>query len=159
MKPFHTGPIIIFCILASVSGAHATQLHGDPEGLYVHQVSHVFFAGCMAALIYWLRGRHLVRSPGWRYVQYAAALFILWSLDAALAHLLDEQTSEILLVRSGPWHVRVETDRRWLGLLYYFVKLDHLLCAPAMFLLYKGLKNLNADNALTAPETSKGMPG
>ena len=135
--------LVLVCILGMASSGHATQLHGDPEGLYVHQVSHLFFAGCMAILIYWLRVRNLIASPGWRYVQYAAVFFILWSLDAALAHFLDEQMAEALTVRTDTWHIRVVTSRTWLGWLYYIAKLDHLLCAPGMILLYIGLKKLH----------------
>ncbi len=79
--------------------AGATQAHGPPEGLYVHQLSHLFFIFAMAILIYWLRSRGLVREQAWRYIQYAALFFILWSIDAFLVHLLDEQ---FLLVTAMP---------------------------------------------------------
>ncbi|RJP86293.1 MAG: hypothetical protein C4518_14320 [Desulfobacteraceae bacterium] len=138
--------MMLVCLLGMVSSSHATQLHGNPEGLYVHQVSHLFFACCMAILIYWLRVRDLIRSSGWRYIQYGALFFIVWSLDAALAHFLDEQMAETLTVRAGTWHIRMETANVWLGWLYYFVKLDHLFCAPGMILLYIGLKKLHLQN-------------
>jgi len=52
--------------------ALATQAHNAPEGLYAHQLAHVFFIISMGVLIYWLRERKLVQAVGWRYIQYAA---------------------------------------------------------------------------------------
>lgn len=52
--------------------AVATQPHGDPEGIVVHQFSHLFFVFSMGLLIYWLRRRDLSKQPGWREINYAA---------------------------------------------------------------------------------------
>lgn len=132
-------------ILIAVPGtALATQAHGDPEGLYVHQMSHLFLAYSMALLIYWLRRRELVRKEGWRYVQYSAVFFILWTLDAFTVHLMDEQYPIIQVTRFEDWTIRIDSvpDAAWIKTLYYIVKLDHLFCVPALFLLYLGLKRL-----------------
>lgn len=132
------------CLLALPSWALATQAHGDPEGLYVHQLSHLFLAFSMGLLIYWLRRRTLVRAGGWRLIQYSAAFFILWTLDAFTAHLLDEQYALVRVTRVGNWLMRIESvsDGPWLRILYYLVKLDHLFCVPALLFLYLGLKRL-----------------
>jgi hypothetical protein len=125
--------------------ALATQGHGSGEGLYVHQMSHLFFCFSMGILIYWLKERHLTREPGWRYIGYAAALFLLWSLDAFTAHLLDEQLGIVSAERIGSWDILLDTqgfDGRF-GLFYYYAKLDHLFCAPAMIFFYLGLRRLS----------------
>lgn len=44
------------------NSALATQDHGGPEGIYVHQMSHIFFAFSLCVLIYWLRHRELVKK-------------------------------------------------------------------------------------------------
>ena len=124
--------------------AAATQAHGAPEGLFVHQLSHLFFIFAMAILIYWLRSRGLVCEKGWRNIQYAAIFFILWSLDAFFVHLLDEQFLLVNVTRTGPWQIRIDTPdgMAWLGGVYYLLKLDHLLCVPGLIFLYLGLRKL-----------------
>jgi hypothetical protein len=46
----------------------ATQAHSAPEGLYAHQLDHIFFIISMGVLIYWLRARQLVKVVGWRHI-------------------------------------------------------------------------------------------
>ncbi|MDX1708368.1 MAG: hypothetical protein R3274_07195, partial [Desulfobacterales bacterium] len=57
---------LVGLILIIAEPAFATQAHSAPEGLYAHQLAHVFFIISMGVLIYWLRARQLVRSAGWR---------------------------------------------------------------------------------------------
>jgi hypothetical protein len=132
--------------------AFATQAHSAPEGLYAHQLAHIFFIISMGVLIYWLRARRLVQSAGWRYIQYAALFFILWNLDAFTVHLLEEQLAIIDIQRINLWQINITAPRHSTGLvwLYYFAKFDHLLCVPALLFLYFGLKRL-----LKRTETSK----
>lgn len=120
----------------------AIQAHSDPEGLYVHQFAHTFFIISLGIFIYWLRYRDLVKEAGWRYIQYAALFLILWNLDAALAHLLDEQLEIISVERVGTWHIKItSTDNTIFTIvLYYLVKLDHLLCVPALFFFSAGVR-------------------
>ena len=131
-------------LLILVTPALATQGHGEPEGLWVHQMSHVFFALSMGILIYWLRLRNLIQEIGWRYIQYSAFLFILWTIDAFLVHLLEEQLNIVELSKIDPWTIEIQStyDSLGLNLFYYLTKLDHLFCVPALFLLYLGLKRL-----------------
>ena len=131
-------------ILIIPTVASATQGHGDPEGLLVHQMSHIFFLFSMSILIYWLRARNLIRHVGWRYIQYSSVFFILWTLDAFTVHLLDEGLGIVQVTRIDPWHLRIESPPGlgWITVLYYAVKLDHLLCVPGLIFLYLGLKRL-----------------
>ncbi len=145
---------ILLMLLFAADTAWATQTHGDPEGLYVHQSSHLFFIFSMAILIYWLRSRKLVRESGWRRIQYASALFIVWSFDAFLAHYLDEQTDIIRAVYVDLWRIQIESEFSILPALYYCVKLDHLILVPAIFIFYSGLKQLSGKDP--AVETGAG---
>jgi len=124
--------------------AFATQAHSAPEGLYAHQLAHIFFIISMGVLIYWLRARQLVRSAGWRYIQYAALFFILWNLDAFTVHLLEEQLAVIDIQRINLWQIKITANNHSNALLwlYYFAKFDHLLCVPALLFLYFGLRRL-----------------
>ncbi len=140
----------IFILLSSAwtllipDNALATQGHGGIEGVYAHQFAHVFFIISMGILIYWLRDRNLVRETGWRFIQYAAMFFILWNIDTIIVHALDDQFRVIQTQSMGTWKIRIDDaySHNFIKLFYYFAKLDHLLCVPALVLLYLGLKRL-----------------
>lgn len=150
MKPFPRAwlPLLMAAFFLDPFGgpAWAIQGHGGAEGIVVHQFSHFLFVGSGAFMIHWLRSRDLVRRPGWRDIQYAVVLFIVWNLGAALGHFLDEQAVLVTMTRSGFRELRFTSsagDALIWG--YYLAKLDHLLCVPAMFLLHRGLRRLLAD--------------
>ena len=138
--------------------AWGTQAHGAPEGLFVHQFSHLFFIFAMGILIYWLRSRDLVRQAAWRYIQYAGCFFILWSADAFFVHLLDEQYQWIHVTRVSGWQIRIVAPGgpQWLPVLYYMIKLDHLLCVPGLIFLYQGLRHLTKTDDAADPKREIG---
>jgi len=133
----------------------ATQTHGQPEGLYVHQFGHLFFIFSLGVLEFWLRNRNLTKEPGWLYIQFAAVLLLLWNVDAFLVHFLGEQTALLHIEKIDPWHIKITSAGGWtsIAVLYYIGKLDHLLCVPAMFCLLLGLKRLAKDTAKANPGT------
>ena len=136
--------LLVLAIALVSEPALATQAHSAPEGLYAHQLAHIFFIVSMGVLIYWLRERKLVQAVGWRYIQYAALFFILWNLDAFSVHLLEEQIAVIDVRRIDSWKLSISAANHsdiliWI---YYAAKLDHLLCVPAVLLLYFGLRRL-----------------
>ena len=146
---------LIGLILLSAEPAFATQAHNAPEGLYAHQLAHIFFIVSMGVLIYWLRERRLVRSVGWRHIQYAALFFILWNADAFFVHLLEEQLAVIDIRRISLWDIRITAavPSKILVWLYYAAKLDHLLCVPALLFLYFGLRRLLKETERTSSGT------
>ena len=137
-------------ILLWAEPALATQAHGEPEGLYAHQLGHLFFIVSMGVLIFWLRERQLVQAAGWRYIQYAAVFFILWNVDAFFVHLVDEQFVLIETQRISLWDIKISSHVESITLiwLYYVAKLDHLLCVPALLFLYFGLRRLLKDSGI-----------
>ena len=128
--------------------ALATQAHGAPEGVYVHQFAHVFFIISMGFLIHWLRERKLVNKSGWRFIQYAAFFLIFWNIDALTVHLLADQLEIIQVTRISTEYIQINALNGCKGLemLYYMAKLDHLFCVPALFFLYLGLRRLLKEN-------------
>lgn len=135
----------------------ATQTHGGLEGLYVHQLAHMFFAFAMGLLIFWLRKWRLTISVGWRYIQYAAWFFIAWNVDTVASHWIMEQSGLIDVEIIPPLQIRITPVEgwQWLSKIYYLTKLDHLLCVPALVFLFLGLKRL-LHTAL--PSHSQGDP-
>lgn len=139
----------------------ATQVHVPSEGLYVHQIAHLFFALAMAFLIYWLRQRQLVRERGWRLIQLGAFFFIIWNVDAFFVHILDDRSDLFRTIDAGTWHASIEFDRNFelLAFFYYFGKMDHLLCAPGMILLYFGLRSLLHEGQCRQDASGRNMDG
>jgi hypothetical protein len=147
---------ILLMLSAGETPVWATQTHGEPEGLFVHQLAHLFFIFSMGFLIYWLRQRKLVKQKAWRYIQYSAILFILWNVDTFSVHLMDEQVLLIQIRQLDTWHLQIDTATgcRYLGFIYYIAKLDHLLCVPALLCLYLGLRRLYHENQSTTTKVT-----
>ena len=102
----------------------------------------------MVTLILTISGKNLGSQKGWRLIQYSAFFFVLWNLDAVAAHFLDNQIHAVKIENISLWTLDIVTynDSQLLGFVYYILKLDHLLCVPAMLLLYKGLSSLVHDH-------------
>lgn len=124
--------------------AWATQTHGGLEGLFVHQLAHLFFAFSMGLLIFWLRKWRLTISVGWRYIQYAAFFLIAWNLDTMGSHWLLEQSGLIDVRNIAPLQIQITTAEgwQWLSDIYYLTRLDHLICVPALVFLFLGFRRL-----------------
>ena len=135
-------------ICLSADPVLATQTHGQPEGLYVHQMAHLFFIISMGSLDFWLRQRNLIKEKGWKYIQLSAVLFILWNINAILVHFLDEHLDILGISKLDLWRIQIESvsGQDSIAVIYYLLKLDHLLCVPAMFFLYFGLKTILKSN-------------
>ncbi len=136
---------------------YATQLHSSAEGIITHQVGHLFFLFSMVVLIFTITGKGLDKQKGWRLIQYSAVFFILWNLDAFTAHFFDNQIQAVKIENISLDRIRVVTnnDSTVLAWVYYVLKLDHLLCVPAMLFLYKGLSSLVSEQRkrMTKKET------
>jgi hypothetical protein len=148
---------VLYWIVVTPGTALATQGHGGIEGVYAHQIAHLFFLFSMGSLIYWLRARKLVREPGWRLIQYSALFFILWNLDTLTVHALDDQFNVVQVQSLDPWHIKISDvfDNNRIKVLYYLAKLDHLFCVPALLFLYAGLKRLLQENQPAASGGSR----
>lgn len=122
--------------------ASALQSHGPPEGLFAHQLAHVFFALSMAILAYWLESHGFTRDRGWRLVQLSCVLFLFWNIAAFSGHFIEGRISPDLIVgQKGTWNQRLIAGSETHALAYYFLKLDHLLCVPAILCLFLGLRS------------------
>jgi len=122
--------------------ALAIQPHGPPEGLYVHQMAHVLFAGAMLFLIFLVQRRGLLKITGFRLLIWACGLLVLWNLDAFLGHLAEVFLSpQAFRGQEGNFSQRLCMSglESWV---YYFAKMDHLILVPAFYLLYRGLNAL-----------------
>lgn len=138
----------IFAVLLCVAGllidpemASALQEHPAPEGLYAHQFAHAFFIFSMAFLAYWLQQSRLVEKRSWRHIQISSLCFILWNINAMVGHEIGSRLGEDVFVGSV-WSRMLVVERAVAPHLYYLVKMDHLICLPAIIFLFLGLRSL-----------------
>jgi len=136
-----------YLIPALPGNLYALQLHSGSEGIITHQIGHLFFLFSMVVLMFMISGKGLAIHKGWRLIQVSAFFFILWNGCAIAAHFLDNQIYAVSVERlaNGYAKIRTQNNSGFLGWIYYGLKLDHLLCVPAMFLMYKGLSCLVAE--------------
>jgi len=137
--------VIIWAVLFLLpSQAFAIQYHDSSEGIIVHQIGHLFFLASMVVLLFTVRGKALARKKGWRCIQYAALLFIFWNLNTLAGHFLDNQIHIVDMTPISFLQVEIasKSNSSLLNWGYYLLKLDHLLCVPAMYFLYKGVSLL-----------------
>jgi hypothetical protein len=120
----------------------AFQSHPAPEGLYAHQLAHFFFIIAMGFLAYWLEFNRLVLQRGWRLIQTSCLLFLLWNLVAIIGHWVEERIPREVLQGDPDWTQRIDLTVNSLNYAYYFLKLDHLVCVPAMICLFLGVRAL-----------------
>ncbi len=136
--------IVIFGVFGEPLPSNATQIHAAPEGLYSHQIAHLFFLISMGILVYWLRGRGLTRARGWRYLQYSALFFMFWNVDTMIVHNLEGRGDLFQVLFPGTLHARlqIKPGHEFWAWMLYVGKLDHLLCVPAIVFLYWALREL-----------------
>lgn len=133
--------LLIVLFVATPGSALALQTHGPPEGLYIHQIAHVFFAIAMITLLIFLLIRPIGEGRGWHYFRISLVFFFLWNVNAFIAHTVESQLPEEAILGSG--HLFSQylpppfTAKK---VLYYIAKFDHLLCVPAMVFLVLALK-------------------
>lgn len=125
--------------------ASALQVHTAPEGLYSHQLGHIFFTASMAILAFWLQRTRLTTARGWRYIQISCIAFILWNIGAISGHTVESWQGADAFVRISSGRALV-LDKAVSPYLFYFLKLDHLLAVPAMIFLLLGLKRLKGES-------------
>ncbi len=136
---------LLFSILVALpQNSWATQIHDKPEGLFAHQMAHVFFMTSMIFLVYWLRKNRFVEQKGWRFIQYSGILFALWNIDAMLVHWIEcKLDSSVFIGSQVDWSKKLIVKDHLELIIYYIGKMDHMLCVPAILLLYLGIRQLH----------------
>lgn len=122
--------------------AWALQSHGPPEGIYVHQMAHLFYASALAYL-FWDIGRSAFPGKGWHYLQIFCVLMILWNLVAFTGHWLGFYIANSDIIRpTGYFSSQLVGPLSSIKLIYFFATLDHIFSLPAIFFLFLSLRSL-----------------
>lgn len=134
----NTARIPPFLLLLTLSvfpeNAWAVQSHGALEGLYVHQLAHLFYTAAMCYLFWGIR-QSAFMARGWRFLQAFCVFMILWNVVAFTGHSLAAfvDSSHFTDGETGYLNARLLGPLTNVKLLYYFTKLDHLFSLPAFF--------------------------
>ena len=132
--------LAVFFVLPDT--ALALQSHGAPEGIYVHQLAHIFFTAALCYLFWDIR-RSSLPNKGWQFLQLFCIFMILWNIVAFTGHWVGELIApEDIVKEFGYFSSKIIGPLTVTKLLYYFTKLDHLFSVPAIFCLYLCLKSL-----------------
>jgi hypothetical protein len=136
-----TLPSIILLLLLQSGEAWALQPHGGGEGLYVHQMAHLFFMITLTYLYLHTRRTQDPMSRGWRYLRIFCVLFFFWNLMAIIGHETALHLPSDQFVNTGTWGERLAPPLNSLKLVYFFSKMDHFLTVPALLALFFSLRS------------------
>jgi len=134
--------VILLLTLSAPDRAWATQVHGAPEGLYVHLFAHVLFFGAMVYLALRLVASGEYRRPGWGWILAAAVLLALWNVDTIFVHFHQEAEGGLRTLGGMEGLPAFLEVRGGMDRLFYAARLDHLLVVPAFAALYAGIRRL-----------------
>ena len=136
--------INLLLALLSASPALAIQSHGPPEGLYVHLFGHILYGLAMVGFALRIRISRLAKDMAWRFMAVGALLLACWNAWAIFAHIVAKNipAGHFLLNEQGIRTALVmDTPVAWF---YYLLKMDHLICVPALVLIYLALRKMNS---------------
>lgn len=134
---------LVVLIAGAVLPSHALalQVHGEPEGLYVHQMAHLFYVLALG-YFFWDIRRSGFAGQGWRYLQFFCVLMTVWNILAFMGHasgvFLDPQSLSRTDCYLQTHLIGPLTINKFL---YFVAKLDHLICVPALLFLFLGIRS------------------
>jgi hypothetical protein len=140
MLPVFLVPLLTLFLLLPATPAWALQTHGDPEGLYVHQIAHLLFAVALAYLWWHTRRTPPLASGGWKLLQLFCLLTILWNLLAVVGHEVYLRLDAADFLKRNTWEEQVVLPLDLRKSLYLLTAMDHLLLVPALAALALALR-------------------
>ena len=136
---------IFCCFLFFPDTAWALQSHGAPEGLFVHQMAHVFVTFAMAYWFWDIR-RSSFQGKGWRYLLIFCVLMLIWNIVAFTGHALSVSLNiEHISTAKGYLNSRIVGPMNVQKIVYYVTRFDHFIIVPALFFLFLGVRALYRD--------------
>lgn len=135
------GLIVCYSLFAPTA-AWALQAHSSPEGLYVHQMAHVYFFLALGYL-YWDVRRSSFSGKGWGYLLKFCIFMLCWNVVAFVGHALAGNIDAHIVAGAGGYlRGRIQGENTFTTVLFYLAKFDHIIVVPALFFLYKGMRTL-----------------
>jgi hypothetical protein len=149
LRSFIPAAVLFLLALLAPDPALAIQSHRAPEGIYVHQIGHVLFGMAMLGFALRIRISRLMVRKSWQLMALGALLLFFWNGWAFVAHILAAK------VPASDFVTNEEGIRLWMiihnpvDFFYYIFKMDHILCVPAIFCIYRSLKRMNESTPLS----------
>lgn len=137
--------LILLLLFGNVETSWALQSHSTPEGIYVHQMSHLLFMGALMYLYWHTRRTPELSSRGWKYLQLFCILFAVWNLLALVGHEALEYLTPVDFIDKSSWKEQIAPPITPLKLIYFLTKMDHLLYVPALLALVISLRTFCRD--------------
>jgi len=135
---------VAFSLLCTMcSNAYALQSHIGIEGLYVHQGAHIFFAFSMAVFAWRVRSFVFLSPKARKNLFIGAILLVLWNIWAFIGHIIELAIPKSHIVLHQGEKIPSIIIHSWMDVLYYFFKMDHLWCLPAIIFIYLGIRHLS----------------
>lgn len=131
----------VLVLVLLVNRAAALQAHGY-IGLHVHQIAHAFFIFSMIFFAVKIRHSQLIKKKSWQFITWGAWLLASWNLWAFSGHVLELYIPEDSITVLPPASTPSVLLKSWKELLYYMLKMDHLLSIPAALCFYLGLRTM-----------------
>ena len=132
---------VVFAPLGFASNAWALQVHGAPEGLYVHQMAHLYYIFALGFFSWNIRSAAFA-GRGWNFLQLFCFFMVLWNVLAFCGHIVGVYLPLESLSKPEQYlHAQLFGPFTFDKILFFAAKLDHLLCVPALFFLFLGIRS------------------
>lgn len=129
---------IAVILAGAATPAWAVQSHGGSEGLVVHQIGHLLFAGGMAYLLFRLQ-RIQLKAYDWFEFKMFLWLIIAWNVLTFSAHALGESVDKTKFIFLNGELVAFSIND-FADAWFYLSQLDHLLLVPSFVFLLLALR-------------------
>lgn len=140
--------LLAACIICAPGNAWATQEHADPEGLYSHQIAHIFFMFSMIVLAFqaW---RTKPLHKGWRLIGLSAISFLLWNITTFSVHWIRETINPKIFSGSARnWTQMIDLTGCGAQLLYAGKIFDHIFLFSSILIFILGLRKLTGTDGI-----------
>lgn len=142
---FVLGFLVFSGLFLWVPSAFAIQAHGGREGFYVHQGAHLFWVFSIGRVACGICASSAIEERAWRFIATGFWLLTAWNLWAFTGHIVEELIpKENFIAHSVDGSPLFLVDS-WVSMAYYVLKMDHLVCVPALAYLYFGLRAMASD--------------
>lgn len=136
------GGLIVFYFLFFPHPAWALQTHAGHEGLYVHQLAHIFCALAVLKVAFEVSAARKNFGMSWRFFSIGAAIFATWNIWAFFGHMTEHFMSSDYFNAQGSGRASEMEVNDILSISYYVLHFDHFIAVPAMLFFYLGMRYL-----------------
>lgn len=118
--------------------AWAVQSHGGEEGMVVHQIGHLLFAGGMAYLLFRLRHIKLTNYEWFEFKMFLWFI-VVWNILTFSGHALHESIDKTKFIFQNG-ELAAFSINSFSDAVFFLTRLDHLLLVPSFVFLLLALR-------------------